>query len=240
MFPRSPAPLTLLAAALLGCGAADAPSGGAPNDSVRGGQTGEESGACRVRSRESLELGARSVLGMSAEEVLSAAAGVHELSLGWADGGSTPLQLVLEDPAAAELVEYELAGVAGPGAGAPEPALAPMSEPGLQGCPRALAISLTMSFTTSDGSFDERWPVVLYAEAPALARIEATRDGRALTGSYRPAPLQLADSDDVSLFFALRFEDGAWSGAISGAVTSVAGEGPDATVSAEEFPVASF
>jgi hypothetical protein len=189
-------------------------------------------------TRQELTPGETSPLGFSAEQLLADAGGEHQLALRWADGRTSELVLGFElvgdvvefaereyreDPSGRESARGEL--------GAPEIAAQ---------CNDVLEMPVALRFVTADAALDESWSVSLRAESLALAGIFLELDLDALGGSYRVTEVDPTAFDDVRVFVTLAWRDGMWTGSISGQAETTAGSGNDASVSARNFPVATF
>jgi hypothetical protein len=236
MSSRAPCLRLLLLSVLgIGCGSAPSPGDDPIGADVQGGQTGEESVACRAVAREELTPGESSPLGFSAEQLLADTGGEHQLPLRWADGTASALVLGLQlAGAAVEFVQREYREDASgreSALGVPEIAIE---------CNDVLEVPLVLRFVSADAALDERWSVALRAESLASAGVFLELDLDALGGSYRVTEIDPSAFDDVRVFLSLDWRDGMWTGSLSGQAATTAGTGNEASVSAQFFGIATF
>jgi hypothetical protein len=220
----------LLVAAAAGCG------GGSDGDSqlgtgIAGGQTGEEGGAaCKPVESTRLAWSERSPLGFSADELLGALGAEHSTRLTYDDGASTALTLTLERGTEGAL-EYQEREWMSDGSGA---------EIAVPECPPVVSVPVTLTFSTADVAFAEEWSFALLAENTARATASIRLDLDALRGNFTVTQVDVAEFDDVLAHLDLTLGRDGWSGMISGTATQTTGSGPDDTVSAQGFDIASF
>jgi hypothetical protein len=223
--------LLVVGAMPLGCGSGD---GSSDTDELPppGGQTGEETTGCQPVQRDMLAWSERSALGFSADELLNALGSDSSDRLVWSDGGGTPLTLGIER-AASGSVEFQTRDyVSGSGA---EPAAEIATE-----CNDVVAIPVTLSFATTDGAFAERWPLTLLAESTTRVTAYAQLDVEDLEGSFSVTEVDPSRFERVLVIIQLAFENGAWTGTLSGQGVDAGSNDPDSSTSARHFEIASF
>jgi hypothetical protein len=220
----------VLVAAAAGCG------GGSDGDSqlgtgIAGGQTGEEGGAaCEPIESTRLAWSERSPLGFSADELLGALGRERSTRLTYDDGATTTLSLTLERGSEGA-VEYQEREWMSDGSGA---------EIGVPECPEVVSTPVTVTFSTGDSAFAEEWDFALLAQSLSQATASIRLDLDTLRGNFTVTQVDPARFDDVIVYVDLALGRDGWSGTISGQATKTTGSGPDDTVSAEGFDVASF
>lgn len=214
-----------------GCGAGD--DGGAEDEGPAppGGQTGEETLGCRAVESDMLAWSEQSALGFSADTLLNALGSESDARLTWSRGGSTSLTLGIER--ASGSVEFQSREfVSGSGA---EPA----AETAVV-CEDVVAIPVTLSFGTSDGTFAESWPLTLLAESATRVSASVRVDPSDLRGTFSVTEVDPSQYDEVLLFVDLTFDDDAWTGSISGQANTAGTSDPDDVASSHPFAIASF
>lgn len=216
---------------LLGCGS-DGGSG-AEEPPPPGGQTGEESFGCQPVERDMLAWSERSALGFSADELLNSLGSESTDRLTWSGGGTTPLTLGIER-AASGSVELQTRDFVSDGSGA-EPAAEIATE-----CNDVVAIPITLSFATADGTFAERWPLTLLAESRTKVSAYAQIDVDELEGTFSVTQVDPSRFDRVLAIVQLTFADGAWTGTLSGQGILDGSSDSDSATSASLFEIASF
>lgn len=211
----------------LGCGSDDS---GADGPVPPGGQTGEETLGCQPVERDMLAWSERSALGFSADELLNALGSEVDARLAWSTSGSTPLTLGIER--ASGSVEFQTREFVSDGSGA---------EIGVPECNDAVAVPVTVSFTTADGAFAERWPVTLVAESITRVGVYRQVDVNDLEGSFTVTQVDPTRFDRVLAIFDLAFSAGVWAGRLYGqGIVEGPASNPDGTASADDFDIASF
>jgi len=216
------------------------PNPGDDDDSIGGGQTGEENFGCLPVGNEPLALDAASPLGFSAAQLLAALGAEHNATLTYADGSTTPLQVA---------IEYEGGGVefvdrAFRSDGSGEEQASTGIEIALD-CSDVVEVEVTLTFATDDGAFDEAWPVTLSADTASTARAYSQIALDELTGSFELSRVDSeADAsrfDAVSAELALDLVGTLWSGDLSGLGEDHGDtSNPDSVVSATSLPIATF
>ncbi|MGK4003250.1 hypothetical protein WMF31_11545 [Sorangium sp. So ce1036] len=213
--------------ALFGC-VDDAGSG------PQGGQIGgvyTEGGRCEDQKQPIGEADV-SPLGFSASEVLASIAGERTAPLTWANGGSTTVTVLVGAPTAVRFVESTRVEDSDPSG--VEPAFA-------VDCSDHLEIDVPLSFATADGAFAESLQVTLRATEAGTARFHHEFDLAALEGSYEVTEVDPSAYKEVSVYLRGTIGESAVTGEIDGTAEShPSGSGPDATVSATLFEVATF
>ena len=217
----------LLSATALGCGSDSNGSGGGPD--APGGQTGEETVGCLPVERDLLAWSERSALGFSADELLNALGSERRGRLTWQNGTSSPLALTLER--ASGSVELQQREWVDDGSGRE---LASGGD-----CNDAVALPVTLGFTTSDGAFAEQWQLTLLAESSAGAAAFVSIDLDSLRGSFTVTQVDPADFDEVLASLTVELAGDGWSGTLAGQGVTT-GSGADGASSAALFPIGSF
>lgn len=217
----------LAGAALFGCAEEDGSSG--PMNGQIGGVQGNES--CE-EEEAAIGLEDASPLGFSAAEVAAAVSGERSAPLTWAKGGSTTVTLSVGAPVAARFVTSTTP------TGTPSNG----QEIGLAvDCSDYLKIDVPLSFATEDGAFAEAFSISLTARQADTATFYHSIDLAALEGSYQVTEVDPAEFREVRVHLSGTLGSSAVSGKISGTAESFpSGDGPDATVSAQLFDVATF
>jgi hypothetical protein len=218
---------------LFGCGS---DGGGSDSDEppAPGGQTGEETTGCQPVERDPLAWSERSALGFSADELLNALGSEGQGRLTWSSGSGTPLTLGVER-AASGSVEFQTRDFVSDGSGA-EPAAEIATE-----CNDAVAVPVTLSFTTADGAFSERWPLTLLAESSTRVSAYAQVAVDDLEGTFSVTQVDPSRFDRVLAIVQLTFVDGAWTGTLSGqGVMDSSNSDHDSSTSASHFAIATF
>jgi hypothetical protein len=197
---------------------------------VNGGQTGEEGSGCKAERTTRLAWSERSALGFSADELLGALGDEQDTRLTYEDGTSTTLSLALArgDEGA---VEYQERAFVSDGSGAE---IAP------EQCPDVVSVPVALTFSTGDQAFAEDWSLTLLAESTTSASARVEIDLEALRGNFTVTQVDPAEFDEVLAYLALTLSNDGWSGRVDGVGVQSDGSGPDDTVSATPFDIASF
>ena len=95
-----------------------------------------------------------------------------------------------------------------------------------------MAIPVTLSFATADGAFAEQWPVTLLAESTTRVTAYTQVDVADLEGSYSVTELDPSRFARVLAIVQLTFENGAWTGTLSGQGITAGSSDPNSATSA--------
>jgi len=202
----------LVSLALAGCGSGG--SGGGPPEA-----------ACVPVESRALAWSEQSPLGFSADGLLRALGGEHETRLVRADGTSTGLSLGLSRVSAGS-VSFQTRERESALAGEPDAGTA---------CGDVMSVPVTLSFTTNDSAFDERWTVELSAEETTRATGRTEFDLQALAGDYSVTEVDPAAFDEVVGVIELELSATTWAGELSGQArkaTTAGGSGEDFDIGA--------
>lgn len=214
---QRPAPRVLLLVSLA-CTAGGCGSGSS------GGR--HEEAACVANQSRSLAWSEQSPLGFSADQLLRALGSEREARLTRADGTSSGLDLGLSRVSAGAVsfqTRERESSPAGPlDAGTP--------------CGDVMSVPVTLSFTTSDAAFDERWTLELTAESSTRATGRVELDLLALAGDYQVTQVDPASFDEVVGVLELDLAGTAWTGSLSGLARRNASGAPRT----EDFVIGTF
>jgi hypothetical protein len=219
----------LLLAVATGCSSSS--GSGANDDTTPGGQTGEEQTGCLPIEGgvDTLAWSERSPLGFSADELLSSLGSSRDTRLTWNDGSTTTLSLELERSTGE--VEFQIREWRDDGSGRE---LAASGD-----CNDALVVPASLSFDTGDGALAESWPLELVVEAAGRATAFQTFELETLEGSYVPGA-DTSSLEDLKATIDITLTNASWSGQLHGQGSRTQGSGPNASISAQDFPIASF
>jgi hypothetical protein len=225
------APSCLLFAAAVGCGSDSVGSGQSADDTAPGGQTGEEQTGCLPIEGgvDTLAWSERSPLGFSADELLGSVGSNRDTRLTWSNGSSTPLRLELERSTGE--VAFQIRDWRDDGSGRE---LAAGGD-----CNDALVVPVTLSLDTGDGALAESWALELVVEMAGQASAFHLFELDTLEGSYVPN-IDTSTLKDLRGYIDVTLAATSWSGQLRGQGTRTQGAGPNASVSSQEFPIATF
>jgi hypothetical protein len=195
-----------------------------------GGQTGEEGTGCVAERTTRLAWSERSALGFSADQLLAALDDEQDTRLTYDDGNSTTLDLTLTRGEEGS-VEYQERAFRSDGSGAE---IAPPE------CPDVVSVPVVLTFSTGDQAFAEEWSLPLLAESAALASGRVEIELGALRGNFTVTQVDPTRFDEVVAYLSLTLTDEGWSGTLEGVGIQTSGSGPDSSVSATPFDIASF
>jgi hypothetical protein len=167
------------------------------------GATGAASVACEAVATTPLGPDDESPLGFTPADFQDFTLGDHALRLTWAAGGDVHLTLSVAAAGDASFVDYEVATT---GTG-PVAAI---------GCADDVELPATVDFATDDGSFDERWDVVVTSLTGADAAFYHQLDLASLGGTYTVTEVDPTLYDAVRVFVDGRFDANGPFGTVSG------------------------
>jgi hypothetical protein len=192
-----------------------------------GGQFGEETGPrCVVDSTTTVEMDEVTDLGFAAQAVVDAAQGDFTSPIAWADGTESEFSISLTEGTNPRVIHYIIED----------------DGSGMEidiGCTDTVAVDFTMSLSTADGVLSDSgtWTLELLFAEDTLSHAFDLDD---VGGTFDSDDYANADFDRTWANATLLFDSEGVDGVIEGGGEQSHGSGPDGTVSATWFAIATI
>ena len=203
---------------------------GFTNDPSTGGQTGEETIGCLPQSKQTLTIEEVSVLGFSAQDVVTRDATTSSQTLTWDDDTTTELTVGLEELGSYEFVDYEWID------DSDAMQVGNLAEPD---CPDRVEVAVEVTLSTADGKLAETFEQRLRARSENDAELWWGFDAKELSGSF-DFSAYANDLEKVQPSIEMRFTDSI-AGSFSAVIEDESSDNsPDGAVSATSFEFATW